>query len=109
MQMLPLAMTITDWEEVPPSQHPGETGFATWRTRQFGEIRVRMVEYSPGYMADHWCPKGHIILCLIGSIDIEIADGAQLRLIAGQSYHVGDGEPGHRSSTIEGAKLFIVD
>ena len=107
--MPPMAMTITDWDEVPLSRHPGETGFSLWRTRQFGEIRVRMVEYSPGYLADHWCPKGHVILCLNGSIDIEIADGAQLRLTTGQSFYVGDGEPGHRSSTVEGAKLFIVD
>lgn len=109
MQMASLPMSITDWDEVPLSRHAGDTGFALWRTRQFGDIRVRMVEYSAGYMADHWCAKGHVILCLNGSIDIEIADGAQLRLTAGQSYHVGDGEPGHRSSTADGAKLFIVD
>lgn len=104
-----MGMTITDWDEVPLFRNPGETGFALWRTRQFGEIRVRMVEYSPGYLAGHWCHKGHVILCFSGSIDIELADGAQLRLTAGQSYYVGDGEPGHRGSTAEGAKLFIVD
>ena len=55
---------VTDWSTVEPSVHPGETGTALWRTRQFGEIRVRMVEYSPGYTADHWCSKGHIVLCV---------------------------------------------
>jgi hypothetical protein len=75
----------------------------------FGDIRVRLVEYSPGYLADHWCSKGHVLLCLSGSLDIEIRDGARLRLEAGQSYHVGDGDPPHRSSTAEGARLFIVD
>ena len=77
-----MGMTITDWDEVPLFRNPGETGFALWRTRQFGEIRVRMVEYSPGYLAGHWCHKGHVILCFSGSIDIELADGAQLRLTA---------------------------
>jgi hypothetical protein len=68
-----------------------------------------MVEYSPGYAADHWCAKGHVILCLAGGLDIELRDGKRLRLEEGQSYHVGDGDPPHRSSTAKGAKLFIVD
>lgn len=102
-------MSITEWRDITPTQHPGETGVATWRTRQFGEIRVRMVEYSPGYAADHWCDKGHVILCLEGGMDIALADGRTLRLEAGQSYHVGDGDPPHRSATKSGARLFIVD
>jgi quercetin dioxygenase-like cupin family protein len=68
-----------------------------------------MVEYSPGYVADHWCSKGHVLLCLSGSLEIEIKGGTQLALKPGQSYHVGDGDPPHRSSTTTGAKLFIVD
>ena len=104
-----MAMSITDWAAIQPTEHPGDTGVATWRTRQFGEIRVRMVEYSPGYSADHWCEKGHVILCLEGGMDIELRDGKRLRLDAGQSYHVGDGDPPHRSSTATGARLFIVD
>lgn len=102
-------MSITDWSQVPPSRHPGETGFALWRTQSFGEIRVRLVEYSPGYVADHWCSKGHVILCLRGALQIEIRDGRRLNLKQGQSYHVGDGDPPHRSSAIQGAELFIVD
>ena len=102
-------MSITDWNEVEPSTHPGETGEALWKTMQFGEIRVRMVEYSPGYLADHWCSKGHVLLCLEGSLDIELRDGKRMALRSGQSYHVGDGDPPHRSRTVEGAKLFIVD
>ena len=94
-----ISVSITDWTEVSPSKHPGETGFALWRTRNFGDIRVRMVEYSPGYAADHWCSKGHVILCLEGVLDIELSDGKQFGLKPGQSYHVGDGDPPHRSST----------
>jgi hypothetical protein len=109
MQMPATAMSITDWSEVPVSEHPGETGVAIWRTMNFGELRVRMVEYSSGYFADHWCSKGHVILCLDGSLDIELKDGTHLRLEKGQSYHVGDGDPAHRSRAEHGAKLFIVD
>src|SRR5512146_3171779 len=109
MKMPPVAMSVTDWSQVPATEHPGDPGQALWRTRTFGDIRVRMVEHSRGYVADHWCAKGHIILCLSGYLDIELQDGSRLRLDTGQSYHVGDGDPPHRSSAPEGARLFIVD
>jgi hypothetical protein len=109
MKMPPMPMSITDWSQVEVTTHAGQTGVARWRTRSFGDIRVRMVEYSPAYFADHWCSKGHVLLCLEGSLDIEIRDREKLVLSPGQSYHVGDGDPPHRSRTIAGAKLFIVD
>ncbi|MGH9522948.1 MAG: DHCW motif cupin fold protein [Terriglobales bacterium] len=102
-------MTVTNWTQVPAEEHKGETGIAVWRTRRMGDIRIRMVEYSPGYKADHWCEKGHVILCAAGSLEMELADGRKQNMKAGESYHVGDGKPGHRSTTKEGAKLFIVD
>jgi len=74
-----------------------------------GEIRVRMVEYSAGYLADHWCSKGHVLLCLEGELETEMADGREFFLRAGMSYQAGDGDPAHRSKTKTGAKLFIVD
>jgi hypothetical protein len=80
-----------------------------WRTQQFGDIRVRMVEYSPGYLADHWCAKGHIILCLQGQLDTELKDGRRFTLEPGMSYQVADNDGEHRSSTAVGATLFIVD
>ncbi|PKN98758.1 MAG: hypothetical protein CVU42_11110 [Chloroflexi bacterium HGW-Chloroflexi-4] len=99
----------TDWAQVEPEKHKGITGFATWRTQQFGTIRVRMVEYSPGYLADHWCSKGHILLCLEGELHTELDDGRTFVLTAGMSYQVADNAEAHRSSTAIGAKLFIVD
>ncbi|HEV2674487.1 MAG TPA: DHCW motif cupin fold protein [Aliidongia sp.] len=99
----------TDWSGVSPTEHPGETGVALWRTRQFGPIRVRMVEYSPGYLADHWCSKGHILLVLEGELETELADGRRFTLTPGQSYQVADAAEPHRSATAVGAKLFIVD
>jgi len=109
MKMTALPMSITDWDEIAPTRYPGETGVALWRTRSFDDIRVRRVEYSPGYSADHWCTKGHVIFCLDGVLEIELGDGTQHQLKAGQSYHVGDGDPPHRSRTSVGAQLFIVD
>ena len=100
---------ITDWSAIERTEHPGDTGIAYWRTRRFGEIRVRMVEYSPGYLADHWCEKGHVLLCLEGELRTELADGRTFTLSAGMSYQVADGAEPHRSSTELGARLFIVD
>ena len=102
-------LTTTDWGSIPITEHPGESGTAFWRTLTFGEIRVRMVEYSAGYLADHWCSKGHILLCLDGELETELADGKMFTLRAGMSYQAGDGDPPHRSATKGGARLFIVD
>lgn len=99
----------TDWTQIETVEHQGETGVATWRTKQFGDIRVRMVEYSPGYLADHWCSKGHILLCLEGELHTELEDGRTFILTQGMSYQVADNAEAHRSSTAMGAKLFIVD
>lgn len=99
----------TDWSQIPSTAHPGETGTASWRTRQFGALRVRMVEYSPGYRADHWCSKGHILLCLEGELHTTLEDGREFTLRPGMSYQVADHAEPHRSRTDAGAKLFIVD
>ena len=104
-----LPFGTTDWATIEPSVHPGETGSAYWRTRQFGPIRVRMVECTPGYLADHWCSKGHILLCLEGELHTELEDGRRFVMIAGMSYQVADQAEAHRSSTSSGARLFIVD
>lgn len=109
MDMAGIPFGTTDWAGIAPSQHPGETGRALWRTRQFGPIRVRLVDYSPGYLADHWCSKGHILLCLEGELHTELKDGRTFVLRPGMSYQVADGAEPHRSSTQRGAKLFIVD
>lgn len=99
----------TDWAHVEATQHAGETGMATWRTRQFGAIRVRMVDYTAGYAADHWCSKGHILLCLEGELHTELADGRRFVLTPGMSYQVADNAEAHRSTTQTGARLFVVD
>lgn len=100
----------TDWEQVERTEHEGERGSASWRTREFNGIRVRMVDYSPDYLADHWCEKGHILLVLEGELHTELADGRRFTLRPGQSYQVADSAESHRSRAgPQGAKLFIVD
>lgn len=99
----------TNWAEVEPTERAGTTGVARSRSREFGGIRVRMVEYSAGYVADHWCEKGHILLCISGELETELADGRRFVLTPGVSYQVADNAESHRSSTRTGATLFIVD
>ncbi|HEX5666183.1 MAG TPA: DHCW motif cupin fold protein [Hyphomicrobium sp.] len=109
MQMDGIAFGTTDWSEVERTEHKGETGIAYWRTREFNGIRVRLLEYTPGYRADHWCVKGHILLCLEGELHTELADGRTYVLKPGMSYQVADHAEPHRSFTAVGAKLFVVD
>jgi quercetin dioxygenase-like cupin family protein len=109
MQIAGIPFGTTDWSDVTPTEHKGDSGMAYWRTRNFGGIRVRMVEYTPGYVADHWCVKGHILLCLEGELHTELADGRRFILKPGMSYQVADNAEPHRSITAAGAKLFIVD
>jgi hypothetical protein len=109
MRITDVPFGTTDWSTVPAEEHKGVSGFAYWRTMQFGAIRVRMVEYTPGYEADHWCQKGHVLLCLEGELHTELGDGRTFVLTQGMSYQVADGAEPHRSSTRVGAKLFIVD
>jgi hypothetical protein len=104
-----LPFGIVDWSQVASSAHAGASGIAHWRTQQFGEVRVRMVEYSAGYAADHWCSKGHFLLCLDGDLETELADGRRFALGPGMSYQVADGDVPHRSSTRGGAKLYVID
>jgi len=109
MQMSDIPFGTTDWSAVERTEHKGETGTAYWRTCNFGTIRVRLVEYTPGYLADHWCSKGHILFCLEGELHTELEDGRKYILKPGMSYQVADNAEAHRSYTAIGAKLFIVD
>jgi len=109
VEMTGIPFGTTDWSSIEPTHHNGETGVATWRTCHFGAIRARMVDYSPGYVADHWCTKGHILLCLEGELHTELKDGRTFLLRPGMSYQVADNAEPHRSSTPGGAKLFILD
>jgi hypothetical protein len=107
--MYTIPFHTTDWSAVPATRHQGESGYALWHTLSFGDLRIRLVEYSAGYIADHWCEQGHILYCLEGELDTELKDGSMVRLFPGMSYQVSDGLSAHKSRTSVGAKLFIVD
>ncbi len=110
MKIPTLPFTVTDWANVPVTEHPGITGKALWRTINFGDVRVRSIEYTPGYLADHWCDRGHVLYVLEGELITELKDGRAFTLTPGMSYQVSDnGDAAHRSVTHTGAKLFVVD
>jgi hypothetical protein len=98
-----------DWGRIPREEHKGETGTSFWRTQQFGGLRIRIVEYSAGYLADHWCEKGHIVHCLEGEFVNEQQNGENTVMTTGLTYVVSDGASSHRSRTETGATLLIID
>ena len=110
MKIPALPFTVTDWQTLEPTRHPGDSGEALWRTLDIGDLRVRLVEYTPGYVANHWCDRGHVLYVLKGELETELKDGRRFTLKPGMSYQVSDfGDAAHRSSTRTGATLFIVD
>jgi quercetin dioxygenase-like cupin family protein len=107
MNLIPFQ--IIDWDKVPTTEKNGETGTVRSKTLQFDNIRVRIVEYSAGYRADHWCQKGHIIHCLDGEMVSELEDGTKSIFSKGMTYIVSDDLSSHRSTTANGVKLLIID
>lgn len=98
-----------DWDSIPKVEYKAESGSAWWQTVEFGGLRVRIVEYSVGYVADHWCQKGHIVHCLKGEFLTEQQNGEELNLTEGQTYIVSDDLSSHRSIAEKGVKLLIID
>lgn len=98
-----------DWSVIPIIEHKGEIGSAFWQTQEFQGLRIRIVEYSRGYLADHWCQKGHIVHCLDGKFVSEMADGKEFLMTKGMTYVVSDELSSHRSKTRNGVKLLIID
>jgi hypothetical protein len=109
MNMHNIPFGTTDWSNIEAVEKSAQAGKAFWRTQQFGHVRVRMVEYTAGYVSDHWCVKGHILLCIEGELHTELEDGRMFTLKPGMSYQVADDAEPHRSTAPLGAKLFIVD
>lgn len=109
MKFNSIPFQTTDWNNIPKSIHPGVTGVAYWQTLQFGELRIRMVEYSENYLADHWCEKGHIVYCIDGEMVSELSTGEKYTLTKGMTYQVSDDLSSHRSYSKQGVKLLIVD
>ena len=98
-----------NWSAIERNKHPGETGLAFLQTVELPDLRLRIVEYSPGYLADHWCKKGHIVHCLEGEFVSEMETGERFVLKKGMTYVVSDDLSSHRSVTNSGVKLLIID
>jgi hypothetical protein len=109
MKIKDIPFSVSDWNHVLTEEHAGVQGKAFWKTITQGNVRARMVEYSPGYLADHWCEKGHVVFVLEGEFTSELKDGRKYVLKKGMGYMVADHAEAHRSSTKTGVKLFIVD
>jgi hypothetical protein len=107
--MYTIPFTNIDWSNVTKTEHKGDTGMAYWQTLNFDGLRVRIVEYTANYLADHWCEKGHIVHCLEGEFISEMADGQEFILTKGMTYVVSDDLSSHRSKTTSGVKLMIID
>ena len=109
MKTTAIPYQVVDWTEILPSKHSGIQGEAQWQTLQFSGLRIRIVTYGPGYLADHWCRKGHIVHCLEGEFTSELDNGEKTLLTQGMSYIVSDELSAHRSATRDGCRLLIID
>jgi len=110
MKINDVPFTVTDWSRVAPVEHPGLTGTSTWRTVEAGNVRARVVEYSPDFRLDHWCPRGHVMYVIDGELTVELKKGSRHRLTRGMSFQAGDDETDpHLMWTKTGARVFIVD
>ena len=109
MEIKEFPFQTLDWTSIKAEEHTGTTGNALWKIFNMGDIRIRMVEYSPNYSADHWCNKGHIIYCIAGEMTTKLEDGREFILSQGMTYHVGDNSNAHSSRSTNGCTLFIVD
>ncbi len=110
MELKNFSADLIDWPRVSESEHPGESGAATVRSHQLGNIQIRLVVYSANYVADHWCQKGHIVFVIAGQLVIEHEHGKTYTLIPGTTYCVADDDgPPHRVFSRNGATIYIVD
>jgi hypothetical protein len=107
--MSSIAFQTINWDKIEQTEHPGETGIATSQTIQMGGLRIRKITYSENYLADHWCQKGHIVHCLKGHLISEMESGEESYLSEGMSYIVSDNKSSHRSLSVNGAELLIID
>ena len=107
--MYTIPFTNIDWNDVPKTEHKGDSGIAYWQTKNFDGLRVRLVEYTKDYLADHWCQKGHIVYCLEGEFSSELSTGKKIKLTKGETYIVSDDLSSHRSISENGVTLLIID
>jgi len=110
MKIENVPFTVTDWARILPDEHPGTAGMSLWKMVETGNIRLRIVEYSPGFVADHFCPRGHVMFVLAGELEVKLSDGTVHTLAPGMSFHAADdGKNMHQILSARGARVFVVD
>jgi len=110
MKLPEMAFTPLDWSAIAPVEVPGTTGTSHWRSFEAGDLRVRIVDYGPGFEADHWCDRGHVLHVLSGVLGLRLKDGREITLAPGEGFCVSDhGDAAHLVFTEEGCRAFIVD
>lgn len=109
MKLADFQTGMTDWAGVPVTEHPGAQGVARVRAVTLGEVQLRRIVYSAGYLADHWCSKGHIVVVLEGELTMEHRDGAAVRLGSESVYYTADEAGAHRARSQEGATVLVLD
>ncbi len=105
----PILFHTTDWSSVPTNEDKGKTGTAKWQAIQFGQLRIRLVEYSQNYTASQWCNSGRVFYCLDGEMSVELSDGRTFKLTKGMSYEVMEGATGYCLYSDGGVRALIVD
>ena len=110
MKIPDMPLTLTNWGQMEAEEHAGETGTSFWWTMEKEALRVRLVDYAPGFRSDHWCSRGHVLHVLEGVLIVEMKNGRIIEMPAGTGFLAGDDETNpHRARTETGAKVFIVD
>jgi len=104
-----IPFTLIDWSQISKAEKNGKSGNVAQQVAEYPGLKIRVVEYSSGYMADHWCQKGHIVHCLEGNFESEMESGEKFQLSKGMTYIVSDDMSSHRSNTESGTKLLIID
>ncbi len=107
--MMNILFQTIDRTSVEKSEHKGETGTAYLQTVQSERLRIRILEYSDRYSADHWCQKGDIVHCLESEFMSELSTCEKIKLTQGETYVVSDELSSHRSVSAGGVKLLMID
>lgn len=110
MRIPPTPFTVVRLTRFDRTMEPGETGRSFSRAAETPDMRLRLVEYEAGYLADHWCDRGHVLHVIDGELTVELQDGRSFALQKGDSFVVSDrGDSSHRVRSERGASVFIAD
>jgi len=60
MKIQDIPFSTIDWSNVKHTVQPGKNGTVISRVFEMGNIRARMVEFTPGYLAGYFGEIGHL-------------------------------------------------